>query len=330
MVMVTLSETYDLSTITDRMSLIGVHTPKTEALTRQYPGLLMNCKTFRYVSCDVTMACASMLPADPLQVGVEAGQIAPSDMFNPILYTAVSNDSMSTLESRMRTLEFNNGNVTARGPSVEATNDSVTTKGDWDVYYGLLSSDGFKHAMPQAGLQMTNLRPIVFEKYYNGGSNPSKFGSGDILYANDGGDKFTTVPIRGFRGQAHPMPAVNCTAIVHNETGGVRQAQPGFDDDKDDVCNGQISAPYLPPVYVAMIVVPPAKLNRLYYRMVVRWHVDFAGIRPLTDIASFAGLANQGQFFYHSDYDEQSTAMSAKTAMVDVQNADIEKVMEGS
>ncbi|ADB24814.1 ORF9 [Chimpanzee stool associated circular ssDNA virus] len=87
---VKVSETYDLSTQTDKMGFVGIHTPEGKLVYNMWSGLFKNFRKFRYASCDVTMACASMLPADPLQIGVEAGDIAPQDMFNPILYKAVS------------------------------------------------------------------------------------------------------------------------------------------------------------------------------------------------------------------------------------------------
>ena len=126
MVFVTVSETYDLSTKVGKMALLGIHTPQSKIIRQCYPGFLMQYKYVRFASCNVTMACASMLPADPLQIGTETGQISPSDMFNPILYRAVSNDSMSTLEGRLQMLRDTQYGV-VKGPSVDADNNNVTS-----------------------------------------------------------------------------------------------------------------------------------------------------------------------------------------------------------
>ena len=50
MVFIKLRETYDLSTKKDKMTMIGIHTPSMSWLVRQYYGLFLNCKKFRFVS----------------------------------------------------------------------------------------------------------------------------------------------------------------------------------------------------------------------------------------------------------------------------------------
>nr|BBE29361.1 capsid protein [Chlorocebus cynosuros associated smacovirus] len=166
---VKVSETYDLSTKVNKMGFLGIHTPDGPLVHDHYSGLFQNFKKFRYVSCDVAMACASMLPADPLQIGVEAGDIAPQDMFNPILYKACSNDSMSTLLNRLYAGQAGaSSNVIAKN-SVVADNspdfgyDDDNFVDQFAMYYGLLSdTSGWKKAMPQQGLTMTGLRPLTF------------------------------------------------------------------------------------------------------------------------------------------------------------------------
>ena len=76
MVFVKVSETYDLSTKIGKMGIVGIHTPDSDLITRHYGGFIQNMKFAKFVKCDVAMACASMLPADPLQIGMEAGSIA--------------------------------------------------------------------------------------------------------------------------------------------------------------------------------------------------------------------------------------------------------------
>lgn len=77
MVFVKVRETYDLHTLQDKMTVIGIHTPGSTIIKQNYPGLLMQCKGYRPVSCDVKLACASMLPLDPQGIGLEEGDVAP-------------------------------------------------------------------------------------------------------------------------------------------------------------------------------------------------------------------------------------------------------------
>ena len=177
MVFVKVSETYDLSTNVNKMGIVGIHTPKGDLISRLWGGLAIQHKYVRFHSCDVMMACASLLPADPLQIGQEAGSIAPQDMFNPILYKAVSNDSMSNIQA------FLSANVTdsqlgiAQGSVVDINNSEFRNSDDavvsqFDMYYSLLGNpDGFKKAMPQAGLEMRGLYPLVYQVVSNYGVN---------------------------------------------------------------------------------------------------------------------------------------------------------------
>jgi hypothetical protein len=329
MVTVSISETYDLSTQVGKMALIGVHTPTFDIVRQQYPGLLMNSKYIRFVSCDLALACASTLPADPLQVGVEAGKVAPTDLFNPILYKAVSNDSMTTLERRLAYLGAHPDSASATGYTAVVSNSDVTDADNFAVYYGLLSDrDGFRTAMPQMGLEMRNLVPIVFERYYNNGTNdaPGDSVSGLTGATSDGADVSAQVPVGCFRGKGHPMPRINCTSLI-----GTDRTPAGFKTLNGIApCNSQDDTPTLPPVYVAAIIMPPAKLTRMFYRMVVRWRLEFSEVRPLSDIASFSSIAELGTLTYHSDYDQQSATMTKTLGMVDAADAELDKIMDGA
>ena len=182
MVSVRVSETYDLSTKVGKMGIVAIHTPTGSLIDKMWPGLVLQHKKVRFVKCDVAMACASMLPADPLQIGVDAGAIAPQDMFNPILYRAVSNDAMSNIQSYIQGYG-SAGSAGTNGVnqgSVVDMNDPGFTDGSqtpnqidaFSMYYGLLAdSDSWKKAMPQSGLTMRGLFPLVFQVVSNYGVN---------------------------------------------------------------------------------------------------------------------------------------------------------------
>nr|QCC72708.1 capsid protein [Cressdnaviricota sp.] len=319
MVTVRVSETYDLSTKQNKMGIVGIHTPRGALISSLWGGLLQNHKMMRYVSCDVSMACASMLPADPLQIGVDAGDIAPQDMFNPILYKAVSNDSMSNLQAWLMSVGVANAAVDKN--SVIDVNDTQFKFDDgvainqFEMYYALLSdSDAWKKAMPQAGLQMKGLFPIVHEVVYNMNADDMK-GLGYVqnpTYPGSQDGTSTHVNLAGMRGRALRMPAF--PTIAHENNGNIK-ATP--EQSKMDC-------------YVAVIVLPPAKLNQLYYRLKVTWTIEFTGLRALTDINNWRYLANTGYQSYATDYATQSGKMSALEGMVDTDGASIEKIMEGS
>ncbi|QIR82270.1 capsid protein [Chicken smacovirus mg5_1212] len=350
MVQVRVSETYDLSTKVGKMGVVGIHTPIGSLIDKMWSGLVLQCKKFRFVKCDVAMACASMLPADPLQIGVEAGAIAPQDMFNPILYKAVSNDTMNNFLSFIQNCAATEGTLTAvdKGSVIDVNDFDLNYEkivdgtqhigqvNQFEAYYGLLASEGWRKAMPQAGLQMTDLVPLVYQTLNQYGINQFNDASGQNIGnvfqipIKVGADKTPVVyehePVQAIvstqiRGPSMRMPAIDTVYFDENPTADVVPSGKAYVKSNTGL---------VPPAYVALLVLPPAKLNQLYYRLKVTWTIEFTGIRPLSDIAAFTALGSIGSESYGTDYDSQSANMSSKTSMVDTDGADIHKIMEGS
>lgn len=354
------SETYDLSTQVNKMGLLAIHTPDLKLFARHWGGAMMNHKKFRFVKCDVAMACASMLPADPLQIGVEAGDLAPQDMFNPILYKAVSNDSYNSLLNYLQVkynLLVNNSQENNHAKnSVVADNNTEFKDGldkvvdQWNMYYGLLSNTaGWKKAMPQAGLTMRGLFPIVYSLVSNLGNAQGIYSTNndnstaelsavsmmakEELIGRTGSAAGATTGAT-FRGPSMRMPSLPTKALFDdtNVTGSVvlRYSDPVYPNGTD-VNNNilPLGIPYIPPCYVGVIVLPPAKLNKLYYRLKVTWTIELIEPESITEFTNWTGLAIVGAQSYGTDYVAQSKATPSKTAMVDTGGAEIQKIMEG-
>lgn len=320
MVFVKVRETYDLHTLKSKMSVIGIHTPGGNIVKRNYPGLLMQCKGYRPVSCDVAVACASMMPLDPLGIGTTEGDVAPEDVFNPILYKAVSNWSMSQIEQYMHT-----GLPNQALASVDYDNDGVTDD-DFPLYYGLLSqTHEWKHANPQQGLRMSGLKPLVYETYQSIGDNGVTGAIGIQSIGNDdapGG----IIPVQTFRGRAHELPMLNTTVPqVSGSPGAVDTSSAGFGAFG---VNAELSVPS-PKIFCGLIIVPPSRLHQLFYRMVVEWTLEFSQIRPLGDITTWAGLQAMGNNTHWMSYDFGTSKVLTDTSeMVDtVEDMGLTKVM---
>nr|DAL02128.1 MAG TPA: Putative capsid protein [Smacoviridae sp.] len=339
MVQVKISETYDLSTKVGKMGFVGIHTPKGGLIDKLWSGLVLQYKKFRFVKCDVAMACASMLPADPLQIGVEAGAIAPQDMFNPILYRAVSNDTMNTFLSFLQNCATTSGVIPTvnQGSVIDINNADFKLANDnpadqFQMYYGLLASEGWRKAMPQSGLSMNGLYPLVYQVVNQYGLNgpinnqvtqipavPVNATSG--VPTSEDGATIQNISTANFRGPSMRMPSIETmyfdealdADVVPNKMAYVRSN------------TGRV-----PPAYVGLIVLPPAKLNQLYYRLKVTWTIEFTGLRPFTEIGSWTSTSLIGVDAYGTDYDAQSQAMATKTSMVDTTGSDIVKIMESA
>nr|QBP37173.1 capsid protein [Porcine associated smacovirus] len=333
MVFVKISETFDLSTKVNKMGIVGIHTPgASDLIARHWRGLYMNYKQFRFARCDVAMACASMLPADPLQIGVDAGDIAPQDMFNPILYKAVSNDSMNTFLQFLygQDIDPNSGVVALDKGSIIDVHDTdfLTNEGakvdQFNMYYGLLSnSSGWKKAMPQSGLSMKGLYPLVFQRLSNVGYTGQQIGdSAFVPEINESGVAGAiNTYAHSLRGHAVRMPFVPTTRFV---------GAPADSNIAGSSISHTMDSGDLPPCYVGLIVLPPAKLNQLYYRLKVTWTIEFTGLRSLLDIGNWSTIADAGSVSYGTDYSQQAKSMTSVTNTVDTVGADVTKIMDGS
>lgn len=257
MVFVKVRETYDLHTIKNKMTVIGIHTPAANIIKDNYPGLLMQCKAYRPVKCDVKLACASVLPLDPQGVGLADGDVAPEDIFNPILYKALSNFGMSNID------KFVLSGLAGAGTNILDFDNDIDFKSDlgaqaqtsvdqFDIYYGLLAqTHEWKHANPQSGLRMDGLVPLVYETYQTYGDNSS------VIQPNNASG--TPTPIRAltegltgelmyprtFRGKAHPMPMLNCTATIVESVEGVNAPVGAFPAFGGTALNFQCGIPAL-------------------------------------------------------------------------------------
>lgn len=298
MPIVRISNMYDMSTTIKKMGIIGVHTPSRESIYRKYGGLYQNYKFMRVLSCDVKIACASMLPADPLQIGVEAGKISPADMMNPILYRAVTNDSWNTVINRIYATSGGQTADTIRAFDNAWGSTAVTDTQALNVYYALLSDDGWRKALPQAGLSMGGLKPLVYQVVNNFG-NMGAVGVGQGTAPNGGntvasldngmatapGGSSTNVSnlCATFRGHAMPMPRIPCMATE--------------------------SAAYnnVPKTFVACIVMPPADLTVMYYRLIVSWTIEFSDLCPMTDWKPLSAIADIGDAAHYSTWSVSSS-----------------------
>lgn len=319
MVVVRVREVYDLHTVRNKMTLIGIHTPNPQIVKSHWPGLLLNHKFYRPLSANVALACASIQAADPLQVGTVEGEIAPEDLFNPILYKAVSNESYALIESNILRMVHSEGSgnvINGRTATVDTSvNNGVTD--EFNAYYGLLAdAHGWRHANIQAGLNMTNVRPLVHTVLAEYGG----IGTGNPLPNEATNNTATTIQAGTIRGHAVPFPRMPCTQYT---TSMASPAADGFPDDTPG--NVQTSVPSFRTL-CACIVIPPSRLQTLYFRMVVEWNLEFSELRSAVELANWAGLGGAGQTAHWKDYTVPDTTLT-KVAGMASSNVEIDKVM---
>lgn len=334
MVTIRVSETYDLRTAVNKLGLLGIHTPSTQMIARLYPGLLLNYKYMHIDKCDFGIACASTLPADPLQVGTESGDIAPQDLFNPILYRAVSNDAFETIVNRIYGSDLNpinagqDGSVTAAATIGNSpfTGYQNTTS----IYYSLLSEDGWRKAMPQSGFAMNNLVPLVYSMVNTFGNTMIPASSSSLNTATqvgaDGSVSNNSGMASTFRGPTMPMPRLpTITQSIIQPTWVGSSSQPST-----------IPLPSfskIPKTFVALICVPPAKQHILFYRLRVVWTITLSEPVTLPARSDLGSISNVGAYQY-SDWTTTSgsktleDAGASENGTIDGVDVDIEQIMQ--
>lgn len=210
-------EVIDLHTETDRVSVLGIHTPVTDAPYAFLQGFFDSFQKYHYDGCSLSLVPAARLPADPAQVSYEAGEapIDPRDLLNPILWHGAHGESLGSVLN-----QFYNGNGSTSdvyrqfSDSVDHSMVSTSQIGNDDLwqslYYRALTDSSWKKAHPQQGFRIGGLHPLVYSlgtnmQYANSlnGSrmpqivtreaNPARVPGNQNMTVNSGGQMGTTI-----------------------------------------------------------------------------------------------------------------------------------------
>lgn len=315
MVVRKISEMYDMRTTRGAIGIIGVHTPSATSIAKRWFGEFMTYRKYRVKSCTISLACAAQLPVDPLGVGTAAGQVAPQDMMNPILYRAVTNDSWNAAIGRLYASAGANPDTNSIRNFANGFS-SLSAAQQENAYYAMLSSDEWRKALPQQGLVMKGLRPLAYEVlqvFGQGASGPVDTVDtiGSVYASTPTGNATSLAPAvsnpnsnRMIRGRARPFPAWPTSPI------GVSYYT--------DPETGAVMTPYttmasVPRTYVACILVPPASTagSLFYYRMKIDWYIDFFEPVSILDRLNATNMASDGANTYTRYYSTDPTVSAS-------------------
>lgn len=312
------TEIYDLSTQVGKATILAVHTPKTNRPQMYMEGFFRQFKKFKYLGASMNFVPASTLPADPLQLSYEAGEptIDPRDMVNPILFKAWHGESLgdwldSVLEGQV--------NLSATSIDRSELTDDVFGKNYENLYYQCLTDRTFKKAGVQAGFRMDNLYPLA---YALGSSKQSiaTLNDADLTdpFTESGiGDAFS---IGKFQNMAVLNPGVNFTAKANSDDtvtwsmgagthiftyrrvplGSMETLQNSVYPRSTDVsATGTATTSAiqttkwatLPKLNMALIMLPPAYKQEMYFRVVIKHNFMFSGFRSTANIMASADIA---------------------------------------
>lgn len=173
-------EIIDLHTETGKVSVLGIHTPVTDAPYTFLQGFFDAFQKYRYDGCSMALVPAARLPADPSQVSYEGGDqiIDPRDLLNPILWHGAHGESLGAVLNQFYSAEAASSDILRfMFDSGELSRVSATQLGNnavWEsLYYRALTDNSWKKAHPQSGFRLGGLHPLVYslgtnKQYLNG------------------------------------------------------------------------------------------------------------------------------------------------------------------
>lgn len=166
-------EIIDLHTESDKVSVVGIHTPNSDTPYHMLKGFWNQFRKFRYNGCSLSLVPAAQLPPDPLNVSYEAGEptIDPRDMLNPILFHGCHGDDMGVILNTLYSEDTGTlGQMisTLRSDSVDlnelsqASGNIPLTEMYEALYYRALTDKTWLKAHPQRGFRKSGLHPMVY------------------------------------------------------------------------------------------------------------------------------------------------------------------------
>lgn len=305
----TYTETYDLNTAVGELSLLAIHTPQAGALLRMFHGFFEQYKKYKINACNIRMVCASQQALTPDLVGLEAGSVDPRDVLNPILFKACTGESINLLVDQI----YNSSQTLSQSLGSNSIDQHIDNRQiASNIYYQLLSDDTWRKEHPQNGLNVFGLRPMVHRIVttqpfkWSGVRQTQGYGStvSPDVPKITGSD--TPVPANNVVGFGAPsggntdttMSGVNPSVFVSNgltempwlDTSVVRSGTIGTPEDETSIIPSQVTMVRLinnvPRVYMGCIILPPAILQRLFFRLQVSWSISFRDWRPSQDVGT--------------------------------------------
>lgn len=277
----TYQEIYDVNTVSDNVSVIGIHTPTGSKPRQMLAGYFLQYRKYKYHGCSVVATPAAKLPLDVMNIALESGQQGadPRDIFNPMLFRGCHGDNLNSALNSIYKGSFQQDGSTIGKDDFD---DSVAPTGGltWEqMYYRMLQDPSFKKFKMSNGLALKGLHPMIYNVASNMQILPNE------ARADIGKLKFDTTgsPASGVEVDG------NTYATVANGAGGYANVFPqlmtnrliplGWMDTKQ-IINGQPESvqpanTVLPRIMMGVLIMPPAYRVSTALRFVVTHYWSF-------------------------------------------------------
>lgn len=91
-------EIYDVNTVSNKVSIIGIHTPVGAKPRAMLSGMFTQFRKYKYLGCSVVGTPAQRLGLNLAQLSTEGGasSVNPKDVFNPALVRGCHGDNLNS------------------------------------------------------------------------------------------------------------------------------------------------------------------------------------------------------------------------------------------
>lgn len=299
-------EIYDINTVSNKVSLIGIHSPTGSKPRQMLSGFFTQFRKYKYKGCSVIGTPAQRLGLNLAQLSTSAGQstVNPKDVFNPALVRGCHGDNLNAALNSIYKGSFQNEGSSL---GMDQYTDSVVPVGTltWEqMYYRMLQDPSFKKFSLSSGIKLSGLHPMIYNvassnqilpnensatvgKLVLGTGDDNEFGFDKSTYGrvSDGAGSNVVVRPQFITNRLQSLGWMDTKQVLNSGT----DAQPAFT--------------VLPKVFMAVIVLPMAKSDSVVtsMRFVVTHFFEFKEFNT--------SLTLEGA----SEYYDWLTATSSKT-----------------
>lgn len=272
-------EIYDVNTVSNKVSIIGIHTPVGPKPRAMLNGFFLQYRKYKYLGCSVVGTPAQRLGLNLAQLSTEAGASAvnPKDVFNPALVRGCHGDNLNDALNSIYKASFQHEGSSMQEDQFDG--NVVPADGvDWEtMYYRMLQDPSFKKFSLSNGIKLAGLHPMVYNVVSNHQIAPNETSGavgrlvsdpdGNISYdittggrISDGAGGITTPRIQFMSNRLTALGWLDTKGVINSSGSSPKSA-----------------FTMLPRIYMACIVLPMAKSDSVVtsMRFVITHHFAF-------------------------------------------------------
>lgn len=251
-------EIYDIQTVSDKVSIIAIHTPTGSKPRQMLSGFFTQFRKYKYDGCSVVGTPAQRLGLSTPQLSTAAGDsmVNPKDVFNPALVRGCHGDNLNAALNSIYKGAFQSEG-SALG--LDHFDDIVVPSGDlsWEqMYYRMLQDPSFKKFSLNSGIKLSGLHPMVYNVASNHQIMPNEYSSTPGALQVEGG-AYAFQP--SIEGQVSDGTGVRSAVKPQFMTNRLQSL--GWIDTRQVINSKASTVPgftVLPKIFMSLIVLPPA------------------------------------------------------------------------